>query len=113
MALHTLLHLHNVRAGREADYAAWFDGAHRTALARVRGFQAADRYEVTAEQIMPDIAQPWRFLSVYDFDFADPASDAAAPGALIAEALAAGWIADDDQSERLYAYRMYSDWKAS
>ncbi len=26
MALYTTLHLHNVPAGREADYASWFDG---------------------------------------------------------------------------------------
>ena len=37
MALYTTLHLHNVPAGREGEYAAWFDGAHREALARLRG----------------------------------------------------------------------------
>ena len=28
MALYTTLHLHNVTAGREAEYAAWFEGEH-------------------------------------------------------------------------------------
>ncbi len=56
MALYTTIHLHNVPAGREAEYAAWFDGAHREALPRLRGFRSADRYEVAAEQIMADIA---------------------------------------------------------
>ena len=67
MALYTTLHLHNAPEAKAADYAAWFDGPHRDALQRLRGFQGADRYEVTAEQVMSDIAQPWRFLSVYDF----------------------------------------------
>jgi hypothetical protein len=113
MALYTTVHLHNVPAGREAGYAGWFDGAHRAALARLRGFQAADRYEVTKEQIMPDIPQPWRYMSVYDFDVPSPEIDLPALAPLIAEARDAGLIADADQSERLYTYRLYSDWKPS
>jgi hypothetical protein len=112
MALYTTIHLHNTPAGREADYAPWFDGVHREALSRLRGFKAADRYEVTKEQIMPDIPQPWRFMSVYDFDLPNPAIDIPALGPLIAEARDAGMIADDD-TERLYTYRLYADWKAS
>jgi hypothetical protein len=113
MALYTTVHLHNVPGGREADYAAWFDGAHRAALDRLRGFRSADRYEVTPEQIMPDIPQPWRYMSVYDFDLPAPEIDIPALGPLIAEARDAGMIADQDQSERIYTYRLYSDWKPS
>ncbi len=113
MSLHTTIHLHNVPAGREAEYAAWFDGPHRAALTHLRGFKTADRYEVTPQQMMPDIAQPWRFLSMYDFDLRSPAIDIPALGPLIAAARDAGMIADEDQSERIYTYRMYSDWKAS
>jgi hypothetical protein len=113
MALHTVLHLHNVPAGREAGYADWFAGPHHAALQRLCGFQGAERYEVTAEQIMPDIAQPWRYLSVYDFDFGSPAIDLPALGPLLAEARDAGLIADQDESERIYSYRLYSDWKPS
>src|SRR5579864_9253432 len=112
MALYTTLHLHNVSAGREADYASWFDGPHRSALAALRGFKAADRYEVTREQIMPDIPQPWLFLSVYDFDLPNPAIDIPALGPLIADARDAGLVADDE-TERLHTYRLYSDWKGS
>ncbi|CAN7539899.1 hypothetical protein LJR225_003900 [Phenylobacterium sp. LjRoot225] len=113
MALYTTLHLHNVPAGREAEYANWFDGPHREALAALRGFKAADRYDVTPEQMMPDIPQPWRFLSAYDFDLPDPKIDLPALGPLIAEARDAGLIDDADESERLYSYAMFSDWKAS
>jgi hypothetical protein len=112
MALYTTVHLHNVPAGKEADYAAWFDGPHRADLARLRGFEAADRYRVAAQQIMPDIAQPWRFMSVYDFDLPAPEIDIPALGPLIADARDAGLI-EDDETERLYTYRLYSDWKGS
>jgi len=112
MTLCTTIHLHNVCAGREAEYAGWFDGAHRSALAHLRGFESADRYEVANEQIMPDIPQPWRFLSVYDFDLPAPEIDIPAFGPLIATGRDAGMIAADE-TERLYTYRLYSDWKGS
>lgn len=112
MALYTTLHLHNVSAGREAEYAGWFDGPHRESVRRLRGFVTADRYEVTPLQIMPDIPQPWRFLSVYDFELSQPEIDVPALGPLVAAARDAGLIASD-QTERLYTYRLFSDWKAS
>jgi hypothetical protein len=113
MGLTTTIHLHNVPAGRESDYADWFDGAHRDNLQRLRGFRAADRFEVTPEQIMPDIPQPWRFLSVYEFDHPAPEIDVPALGPLLADARDAGLIDDADESERLHSYAMYSDWISS
>ncbi len=110
MALYTTVHLHNTPKGRERDYATWFDGPHRESLGRLRGFKAADRYEVTAEQVMSDIAQPWRFASVYDFDLPTPEIDIPALGPLIAAARDAGTIADDE-TERLYTYELYHDWR--
>jgi hypothetical protein len=112
MALYTTLHLHNVSPGREAAFALWFDGTHRNALAQLRGFSSADRYEVAAQQIMADIPQPWRFLSIYDFDLPSPAIDIPALGPLIADARDAELVADDE-TERLYTYRLFSDWKGS
>jgi hypothetical protein len=113
MALYTTIHLHNVTAGKEGEYSAWFDGPHRTALGSLRGFAAADRFERTAEQIMPDIPQPWRFMSLYDFDLPDPAIDLPALGPLIADARDAGLIDDATETERIYSYAMYSDWVSS
>lgn len=112
MALYTTLHLHNVPQGRDQDYGDWFDGPHRAALDHLRGFVAAERYEVTPEQIMRDIPQPWRFVSVYDFDLPDPAIDVPALGPLLASARDAGLVADD-ATERIYTYRLYIDWKHS
>jgi hypothetical protein len=112
MALYTTLHLHNVPAGREAEYASWFDGPHLEAVRRLRGFLGADRYEVTPQQIMPDIPQPWRFLSIYDFELSQPEIDIPALGPLVAAPRDAGLIADDE-TERLYTYRLFSDWKGS
>ena len=110
MGLHVTTHLYNVPAGREADFAEWFDGAHRGGLAALRGFKCADRFELTPEQIMPDIAQPWRFLSLYEFETGTPEIDLPALGALLANARDAGLIDDGNESERIYSYRMYSDW---
>ncbi len=113
MALYTTIHLHNVPAGKESATAAWFDGPHRDALARLRGFKSADRFEVAAEQIMPDIPQPWQFMSVYDFDLPNAAIDLPALGPLLADARDAGLIDDITQTERIYSYAMYSDWVSS
>lgn len=113
MALYTTVHLHNATAGREEDYVAWFDGPHQAELDRLRGFLRADRYELTPEQIMPDIRQPWRFMSVYEFDYPTPEIDLPALGPLLADARDAGLIDDNGQNERIYSYAMYSDWKFS
>ena len=72
MSLYTTIHLHNVPGAREADCTRWFDGPHRAAVGTLPGFMAMDRYEVAPEQIMRDIPQPWRYLSVFDFDYPDP-----------------------------------------
>ena len=112
MALYTTIHLHNVAAGKEQDYAAWFEGPHREALARLRGLRWAERFEVAPEQIMRDIPQPWRFMSVYDFDYPAPEIDLPALAPLLAEARDAGLVADDT-AERIYSYRLYGDWKGS
>jgi hypothetical protein len=113
MSLYTTIHLHNVPAGREADYATWFDGKHQQDLGRLRGFRSADRYEVTPEQVMPDIPQPWRFMSVYEFDYAAPEIDLPALGPLLAEARDAGLIDASGETERIHSYAMYSDWVSS
>ena len=113
MTLTTTIHLHNVPAGREAGYAAWFDGPHAQALTQLRGLVSADRYEVAAAQIMPDIPQPWRYMSVYDFDHPAPEIDLPALGPLLAEARDAGLIDDTTETERIHSYAMYSDWIGS
>ena len=91
MALYTTLHLHNVPDDKLADYAAWFDGPHREALARLRGLTYAERFEITEAQL-GDAYQPWRFMSVYDFDYATPEIDLPALGPLLADARDAGLI---------------------
>ncbi|MBC2660342.1 hypothetical protein H7F50_01130 [Novosphingobium flavum] len=112
MGLYTTIHLHNVPAGGEADYAAWFEGAHRDDVVRLRGFRSADRFEVTPEQVMPDIPQPWRYMSVYDFELTHPEIDLPALGPLLAQARDGGLIDDATETERIYSYRLYSDWKS-
>lgn len=113
MALYTTIHLHNTPARREAGYADWFDGPHREALRRLRGFNRADRFEVAEAQVMRDIPQPWRFLSVYEFDFTAPEIDLPALGPLLAEARDAGLIDLSGDSERIYSYASHHDWRGS
>jgi hypothetical protein len=112
MALYTTLHLHNVVPGRESDYAAWFDGPHREAVQRQRGYIAADRFEVAREQIMPHIPQPWRFMSVYQFDYPAPEIDLFGLGPLLAEARDAGMVEVASDSERIWSYANYHGWVA-
>ncbi len=112
MALYVTIHLHNEAAGQAGAFATWFDGPHREAVARLRGFLRADRFEVAEEQIMRDIPQPWRYVSIYELDLPDPKIDLVALGPLIAEARDAGLIAADT-TERLYSYAAYGPWKAS
>ena len=111
MTLYTTIHLHNVPDDKLADYAAWFDGPHREALARLRGLTYAERFEITEAQL-GEAYQPWRFMSVYDFDYATPEIDLPALGPLLADARDAGLIRPDD-SERIHSYRLYGDWKGS
>ena len=112
MALYTTVHMHNVSAGQEETYARWFDGEHQIELSRLRGFVKAERFEVAKEQIMPDIPQPWRYMTVYDFDTETPAIDLPALAPLLANVRDKGWIANDT-AERLYTYKMFGDWKSS
>ena len=110
MARYTTLHLHNVTRGREEDFGRWFASDHAAAVARLDGFRSADRFEIADVQIMPDIHQPWRFMSLYEFDHEVPDRDIPKLGNLIADARYAGLLDDRDESERIYSYNMYSDW---
>jgi hypothetical protein len=112
VALYTTVHLHNVPQPREAEYAAWFDGPHRAGVTALPGIVSLDRFEIAREQIMPDIPQPWRYMSVYDFDFADPIIGIPQLGPELAAARKAGLITDDG-SERIHTYRLYGDWHIS
>ncbi|WP_317929596.1 hypothetical protein [Halioxenophilus sp. WMMB6] len=112
MALYTTLHLHNVSSGSEAAYGDWFDGAHQAELAKLRGFVKSERFEVTPEQIMPDIPQPWRYMTVYDFDTNTPEIDLPALAPLLANVRDQGLIATDT-AERIYTYKLLGDWKYS
>ncbi|WP_372809722.1 hypothetical protein [Litorivivens sp.] len=112
MALYTTIHLHNVPEGRESDYAKWFDGEHQQELKRLRGYKGSERHEVADAQIMPDILQPWRFATVYDFESDTPEIDIPALGPLLANQRDAGLITNDT-AERIYTYKLYGDWKFS
>lgn len=112
MALYTTLHLHNVPPERENDYSSWHRGDHQQQLQSVRGFLKHERYEVAIHQIMPDIPQPWRFLTIYEFETSTPEIDLPALAPLLANARDHGLISSDN-AERIYTYKLFSDWKYS
>lgn len=111
MALYTSLHFHNVPLARQDDAAKWFDD-HQQAVSTLEGFRAADRFEVTPQQVMADIPQPWQYLSVYDFDYDQVEQQLPALAQAIALGRADGLFVQDD-TERLFTYRLYSDWTPS
>ncbi len=110
MAKYVTLHLHNAVAGREGELAGWFEGSHAKDLESLEGFVSADRFEVSPLQIMPDIAQPWHYMSLYEFSYEVPDRDIPKLGKLLEQARVGGLLEDADQSERIYTYNMYSDW---
>lgn len=112
MTLITTIHLYNVPSGGEDAYSQWFSTEHKETLSRLRGFKSQSRYEIAATQIMPDIDQPWRFMSMYEFELSSPEIDIPALGPLLAEARDSNLISHDT-AERIYTYEMYSDWKFS
>lgn len=112
MTLFTTVHLYNVPAEKTGDYTHWFENDHQTELTRLRGYRSSERYEVSDIQIMPDILQPWRFMTIYDFDTDTPEIDLPALAPLLANVRDQGLISDDT-AERIYTYKLLGDWKAS
>lgn len=112
MTLFTTVHLYNVPAEKTGEYTQWFENDHQTELSRLRGYRSCERYEVSDIQIMPDILQPWRFMTLYDFDTDTPEIDLPALAPLLANVRERGLIADDT-AERIYSYKLFGDWKAS
>lgn len=112
MASFVTAHLHNASSGTDALLSERFRAAHMVDIAGLRGFRGAQRFEVAPEQIMASIPQPWRYVTIYDFELENPKIDLPAIAPHIADLRDAGLIADDD-TERLYSYRMYSPWMFS
>lgn len=105
-------HFHNSASGKEAALTDAFCGSHIEAVRRLRGFRAAQRFEVTPQQIMSAIPQPWRYVTLYDFDLESPEIDIPAIAPHLADLRDAGLIAGDG-AERIYSYKMYSPWMFS
>jgi hypothetical protein len=109
---YVVAHFHNPASGAEDRLPATIEGAHLQAVRRLRGFSSLQRFEVTEAQLMPDIVQPWRYLSLYEFRLAEPELHLPALATPLADLRDAGLIAADG-SERIYTYKMYAPWKYS
>ena len=112
MANYVTVHFHNPAPGKEKALSAFVHDRHSGALRQLRGYRAAQRFELAEHQLMPEIAQPWRYVTMYDFDIADPSIDVPALSPLLADMREAELIAADG-TERIYSYGMYAPWKYS
>src|SRR5579862_3333044 len=106
MPTYATIHFHNPTPGKEDRLSAWFSAAHADILRRLRGFRKVDRFEVTEIQAPICPVQPWRYLSIYDFEFDNPEIHVPALGSFLADARDAGLIANDG-SECIWSYGMY------
>jgi hypothetical protein len=75
MAEHFLVQQHNVAPGREHEAFVWFQDALAPALL-AEGITALRRYRLSDLQLVADTPQPYRYLSIFEFD------PETAPGAL-------------------------------
>jgi len=64
--------LSRAEAGREAEFAAWYDGVHLADVARVEGVVSARRYPIRWISAETVDAPPWRSLAIYEIESDDP-----------------------------------------
>jgi hypothetical protein len=57
------------REGREAEYNSWYSGQHLDDVLRVKGFTAAQRFQVAPQFGAPEIHP---YLAVYEIETDDP-----------------------------------------
>jgi hypothetical protein len=112
MASYVTIHLRNAALETEQQAQAHFARIQSDAATYLRGVQRVESYECEAQQLMPDIAQPWKYLTIYDRELDEPEVDIPALAPLIANYRAEGPTIPDN-AERVYTYRMYSDWRLS
>ncbi|WP_414900236.1 hypothetical protein ACMT1E_10930 [Sphingomonas flavalba] len=110
MAGQVTIHLHNAAAGKDEALADAFIGDHLRALAGVPGLRQVQRFACSADQLLREIAQPWRYVTIYEFQSPRPAIDVPALAPPLADLRDAGLI-EQDGTERIFSYDMYSDWK--
>ncbi|EHJ62413.1 hypothetical protein [Novosphingobium pentaromativorans] len=108
MTAYTIIHLHNPTAGREEELVKGFDES-RDAISALRGFKSAQLFTRSEKQILP-VQQPWLHVAFYEFETIEPEIDLPAIAPLFARQRDRGLIANDE-TERVYSYRMYHPWK--
>jgi hypothetical protein len=112
MASYVTIHLRNAMLNSEQAAQAFFAHVQSDAATSLRGIQRVESYECEPKQLMPDIAQPWKYLTIYDRELDEPEVDIPALAPILANYRAEGLTAPDS-AERIFTYRMYSDWRLS
>ena len=112
MEFMVVVHLCNAAKRKDAGLGAWFAGAHAAAVRRLRGFKAVQRFELAEIQILDIWAQPWRYMTLYEFETSAPDLDIPALAPLLDDAREKG-LAARNGTERIHTYAMYHPWKYS
>jgi len=69
MARHILMAFSNALAGRDDEFNRWYDDIHLSDVLKVPGYTAAQRFELSPSQMMPD--PPYRYVALYEVETDD------------------------------------------
>ena len=112
MASYVTLHLRSAPLETAEAAEAFFARVQSDAAKYLRGVRRVESYECEATQLMWDIPQPWKYLTIYDRELDEPQIDIPALAPILANYRAEG-LTSRDTAERIYTYRMYHDWRLS
>lgn len=71
MAKHILVVLSNAVEGTDAEFNDWYTNTHLGDILALKGFEAAQRFELAGVQLNPDADSPYRYLAFYEIETDD------------------------------------------
>lgn len=72
MARHILMAFSNALEGTDDEFNRWYNEVHLGDVLKVPGYVAAQRFEVSSAQMMPD--PPYRYVALYEVETDDLAA---------------------------------------
>jgi hypothetical protein len=73
MADHRLIVFSAPTPGKEEEYHDWYNNTHLSEVIAIPGFAAAQRFELSTDQLDGFTESPYKYLAIYEFD-RDPAT---------------------------------------
>jgi hypothetical protein len=68
MAIHRLIVFSNPTPGQDDEYNDWYNNIHLAEVVEIPGFVAAQRFELSGDQLDGFPTSEHRYLSIYEFD---------------------------------------------